>query len=67
MEPTNRYLTESEVSELTSFALSTLRNARFNREGIPYCKIGRSVRYRLNDVVEFMDSHRIETAGCIAE
>ncbi|MFC1508624.1 helix-turn-helix transcriptional regulator [Candidatus Omnitrophota bacterium] len=61
------YLTENRVSKITGFALSTLRNKRFAGEGIPYCKIGRSVRYRLSDVVEFMNSHRIETAGCITE
>ena len=66
METTTRYLTEGQVSEITNFALSTLRNARFNRTGIPYHKIGRrSVRYKLSDVIGYMDSHRIETAGSI--
>jgi len=53
------YLTEVQVSEITGIALSTLRNQRFNRTGIPYCKIGRSVRYNLNDVIEYMESHKI--------
>ena len=65
METETRYITEIELSELTGFALSTIRNKRFSGEGIKYCKIGRSVRYRLNDVIEFMNSHLIETADCI--
>ena len=53
------YLTEKDVSILTSFALSTLRNARFNRKGIPYHKIGRSCRYKLDDVLSYMDNHKV--------
>jgi hypothetical protein len=57
-----RYLTEIQVAEMTGRALSTLRNERFCRRGIPYLKIGRSVRYSLEDVVRYMESHRIETS-----
>ena len=53
------YLTEKQVSEITGFALSTLRNQRFNRTGIPYCKIGRSVRYNLETVISYMENHKI--------
>ena len=60
METPTRYLTEKEVSYITGFALSTLRNKRFVRQGIPYLKIGRSVRYVLNDVLDFMNSHKVE-------
>ena len=56
-----RYLTEVEVSEITRMSLSTLRNDRFRRQGIPYVKIGRSVRYNLLDVIEFMESRKIQT------
>lgn len=54
------YLTEKEVKILTGFALSTLRNARFQRKGIPYHKIGRSCRYKLDDVLVYMDAHKVE-------
>ena len=56
-----QYLTEQEVSVITHRALSTLRNDRFNRRGISYCKVGKSVRYSLGDVIVFMESRRIET------
>jgi hypothetical protein len=56
-----RYIDEQEVARITGRALSTLRNERFQRRGIPYYKVGRSVRYSLGDVVEFMEKHRIET------
>ena len=57
----NRYVTEVMVADLTGRALSTLRNERAKGQGIPYVKIGRSVRYNLQDVVNFMEAHKIET------
>ena len=57
-----RYITERKVSELTGLALSTLRNdrARAGQRRIPYLKIGKSVRYSLEDVISFMEKHRVE-------
>ena len=47
-----KYIDEREVAKITGFALSTLRNNRFKGEGISYVKVGRSVRYNLEDVVD---------------
>ncbi|MFO7666044.1 MAG: DNA-binding protein [Desulfobacterales bacterium] len=55
------YITEKEVSIMTRRALSTLRNDRFHRRGISYYKIGRSVRYSINDVIRFMEAGKIMT------
>ncbi len=54
-----KWLTEKEVSKMTGRAEQTLRNDRTKRQGIPYSKIGRSVRYKIKDVISFMDAHRI--------
>lgn len=54
-----QWLTERQVNELTTLSLSTLRSHRFYGKGIPYSKIGRSVRYSLADVIAFMESKRI--------
>ena len=56
-----KYIDEREVARITGFALSTLRNNRFKGEGISYVKVGRSVRYTLEDVVAFMEAHRVQT------
>jgi hypothetical protein len=68
MDASNQFLTETEVSQMTRIALQTLRNDRFKRHGIPYYKVGngKSVRYKLIDVINFMESGRIET-GSISE
>lgn len=63
MEEGPRYLTEKDVAEITARALPTLRNERFNGKGIPYIKIGRSVRYDLADVINFMAARKINTTN----
>lgn len=55
------YLDEKEVSRRIRRALSTLRNERFNRKGIPYVKFGRSVRYCEDDVINFMEQRKVQT------
>ena len=52
---TPKYLTEKDVSQITGFALQTLRNHRHVSQGIPYLKINRSIRYRENDVINYME------------
>jgi len=55
-----KYLNEKEVSTITGRAVSTLRNERFMRKGLPYLKVaGRSIRYKSEDVIAFMEGRRI--------
>ena len=55
------YLKEKEVALMTGKAISTLRNERCLRKGIPYLKPkdGRSIYYKLQDVCDYMESQRI--------
>ena len=54
------YLTEIEVEHVTGRSRFTLRNERFLRRGIPYLKIStRSVRYKTEDVIAFMERRRV--------
>ena len=61
MAKETRYVDENKVSKITGRAVQTLRNDRFLRKGIPYFKVGRSVRYDLQEVIDFMESRRIDT------
>ncbi len=54
-----RYLTEKEVSAITGLSVSLLRKMRSHCRGMPYVKIGKSVRYTLEDVQAFMEAHRV--------
>ena len=52
-------LTEFQVAEIMSQSVQTLRNHRFLGKGLPYLKIGRSVRYLAEDVERYLRKHRI--------
>jgi hypothetical protein len=61
MDEQRIYITEKEVSLITRRALSTLRNDRFQRRGINYYKVGKSVRYSRDDVIAYMEARKIMT------
>jgi len=61
IEEQKRYINEKEVTIITGRATQTLRNDRSNRRGIPYVKLGRSIRYSIEDVLNFMESKKIKT------
>ncbi len=65
MEHSNQieWVDEKQVAQITKRALQTLRNDRHHGRGIPYSKIGRSVRYELQDVVEYMRARKINTTN----
>ena len=62
-EVKNIYVPERDVSKITGVAIQTLRNDRHLGRGIPYVKVGRSVRYFLPDVYGHMESLKIQPAG----
>jgi hypothetical protein len=60
--PAVRYLSERKVAEITGLSVQKLQQDRHYRRGIPYCKIGRTIRYPERDVLTFMEEHRIVPA-----
>jgi hypothetical protein len=57
---TRPYLNEFETAAIQRRAVSTLRNDRHLRRGLPYLKIGkRSIRYKTSDVIAAMEAQRI--------
>ena len=52
---------EKMVSELTGMSLATLRNHRWLGKGIPYIKIGRSVRYKESEIMAYLDQLKNQT------
>lgn len=56
-----RYLNDKEVSKITGKAIATLRNERSLRKGIPYIKAGGKILYSLQDIVKYMNDHRVNT------
>lgn len=66
MEGLPMFITEKEVSKITNRALPTLRNDRHHNRGIPFYKIGKSVRYELQDVLDYMQDRKIKTEPVIS-
>ena len=56
---TPKYINEKKVAEIMDCAVQTLRNQRFRGAGPPYSKINRAVRYRVDDVIQFMESRKV--------
>lgn len=54
-----QWFDERTVAVITGLSVHTLRSHRQKRVGIVYVKIGRSVRYRWEDVMSFMESRRV--------
>lgn len=54
-------LTERNVAELLRVSVKTLQGQRWQKVGIPYLKIGRSVRYRSEDVEQYLIDSVVKT------
>lgn len=54
-----RLLQQKEVSEIIGLSEAWLERKRWEGGGIPYRKLGRSVRYAENDVIEWIEAHGI--------
>jgi len=52
------YLTEGELAKRLKVSVRTLQNQRGCGKGIPFVKIGRSVRYELTAVEDYLNSQR---------
>ncbi|MBW2608443.1 MAG: helix-turn-helix domain-containing protein [Deltaproteobacteria bacterium] len=60
LPPLNSYILEDEAARITGFAVQTLRNNRYKGLGFPYYKIGRSVRYKVKDILDYMEKFKVQ-------
>jgi excisionase family DNA binding protein len=56
--PAIRLVTPKEAAELLKVSVSWLAKARVRGEGPPYIRIGRSVRYREEDLIDWLKQRR---------
>jgi 2-hydroxychromene-2-carboxylate isomerase len=52
---------EYEAAKILRRGVQTLRNQRAAGTGAPYVKLGKSVRYDLEDLRRYIEAHRIKT------
>ena len=53
-------VSESLASEITGLAVKTLQQRRWLGKPPTYLKVGRLVRYRVSDLIEYLDSCAIQ-------
>ncbi len=53
------YVNEKEAARITGLAVKTLQNFRYLKREIPYAKIGSACRYKVQDLIDYMESKRV--------
>ena len=56
-------VSESLASEITGLAVKTLQQRRWLGKPPTYLKVGRLVRYRVSDLMSYLDSCTIQAKG----
>ena len=59
----DRWIDEKEASAITGMSLAWFQRARWAGNGIPYVKISRAVRYKLADILQWMNDRRITSTS----
>jgi excisionase family DNA binding protein len=66
-ETQGRLLTEKEAADYLQQKVKTLQSRRVAGGGVPFVKIGRSVRYRVSDIENYLTKNLCtSTAGAKA-
>ena len=55
-----KLLTEAEAGKILGWSTATLQNRRWKRQPPRFIKIGRSIRYRSEDLQAFLTDHLVE-------
>jgi hypothetical protein len=58
--PFPKAINEYDAAKIVGKAVQSLRNDRHLCKGLPYIKMGKSVRYLIADINEYLLAHRIE-------
>ena len=56
----NQVVDERKAAEILGRAIQTLRNDRHLRKGPAYIKMGRSIRYQVSDLLDYIEKNRID-------
>lgn len=56
-DPVHVFLTERDLADRHRLSVKALQSHRSSGKGVPFIKLGRSVRYRLSDVLAWEEAH----------
>ena len=59
----SKLIPDTQASKILGIAVQTLRNWRQEGKGPAYLKIGRSVKYSIDDLKRFLEAHKINPTG----
>jgi predicted DNA-binding transcriptional regulator AlpA len=54
----NRLMKQKEVAEMIGMSTFWMEQQRFKKTGIKFYKLNRAVRYKLSDVMEWIEERR---------
>ena len=54
-------MTQEQAAKYLGKSVQWFERCRWAGEGIPYIKIGRSVRYRATDLIEYLEQNTVQT------
>ena len=57
---TQNLLNEHQAARFLNLSVTTLRNWRHLRRGVPYIRVGRSVRYCIEDLERYIETRKID-------
>ena len=60
MEKLPQFLSEIEVAKILSISRATLQQNRWLNRGLPFFKVGRSVRYSGDDLQAYIEENRVD-------
>lgn len=56
------YLNPCDVNKEYGFSVSTLAKWRMDNKHLPFTKIGKYIKYKRTDIIEFLECNRVEVA-----
>lgn len=62
-KPDDRLATVSEVAEALNVTESALAQQRYRHQGLPFVRVGRSVRYRWSDVEAYLQAQTVKPSA----
>jgi predicted DNA-binding transcriptional regulator AlpA len=62
-----RYVDEATAAAVTSMSRAWFQRARWAGTGPPYIKLGRSVRYRLDELISWFEARKRTSTSAIRE
>lgn len=63
MEIKSKVMNEKQAAQYVGLSQRSLQLRRFKRKPPTYIKVGRVIRYRQDDLDEFLEANRVELTG----